>query len=55
MDKEVKLSDLIAYTLYKECCNGKRCKNCKYDTTNFDCHIAKIIKIVEDYEKRCNI
>ena len=53
--KEKSLSDLIATTLYKECCNGKHCNNCKYDTTNFYCHIAKIIKIVSDYEKRCNI
>ena len=56
MDKKVKsLSDLIADTLYKECCNGKQCKNCKYDTTNFYCHITKIIKIIDEYEKRYNI
>ena len=53
--KEKSLSDLIADILYEKCCKGKQCKNCKYDTTNFYCHISKIIKIVSDYEKRCNI
>ena len=53
--KEKSLSDLIGDTLYENCCKGKQCKNCKYDSTNFYCHIIKIIKIVSDYEKRCNI
>ena len=53
--KEKSLSDLIADTLYENCCKGKQCKNCKYNTTNTLCHIAMIIKIIDDYEKRCNI
>ena len=30
-------------------------KNCKYNITNCHCHISMIIKIVGEYEKRCNI
>ena len=56
MDKKEKsLSDLIEDILYKECCKGKQCKNCKYNITNLHCHISMIIKIVGDYEKRYNI
>ena len=56
MDKKVKsLADLVGDILYENCCSGKLCENCKYETTNFYCHITKIIKIVSDYEKRYNI
>ena len=56
MDKKVKsLTDLVEEILYENCCSGKRCKNCKYNITNTFCHIAMIIKIIDDYEKRCNI
>ena len=56
MDKKVKsLSDLVGEILYKECCKGKQCENCEYNTTDLYCHIGKIIRIVDDYEKRCNI
>ena len=52
MDKKRKsLSYLIADTLYKECCKGKQCENCKYNTTNLYCHIARINKIIEIYER----
>ena len=53
--KEKSLSDLIADTLYENCCKGKQCENCEYNTTDLYCHIGKIIRIVDDYEKRCNI
>ena len=56
MDKKVKsLSDLVGEILYENCCIGKLCENCKYDTTKSLCHIAMIIKIIDEYEKRCNI
>ena len=56
MDKKVKsLSDLVRYVLYENCCSGKLCKNCKYNITNTFCHISMIIKIIDEYEKRCNI
>ena len=56
MDKKVKsLSDLVGDILYENCCSSKLCENCKYNTTNRLCHIAMIIKIIDDYEKRCNI
>ena len=56
MDKKVKsLSDLVGSILYENCCGGKLCENCKYNTTNLLCHITMIIKIIDDYEKRCNI
>ena len=56
MDKKVKsLADLVGERLYENCCSGKVCKNCKYNTTNLFCHIATIIRIIDDYEKRCNI
>ena len=29
--KEKSLSDLIADTLYENCCKGKQCKNCNLD------------------------
>ena len=33
MDKKVKsLADLVGEILYENCCSGKLCKNCKYDT-----------------------
>ena len=53
--KEKSLSDLIADILYENCCIGKLCENCKYNTTSPHCHIAIIIKIVDEYEKRFNI
>ncbi len=46
-----KLSDLVADVLFKNCCNGKLCYNCKYDTPNFDCHISAIIKLIKEYEE----
>ena len=56
MDKKVKsLSDLVAEILYENCCIGKLCENCKYNRTSPLCHIAMIIKIIDEYEKRCNI
>ena len=56
MDKKVKsLSDLVGNILYEYCCSGKLCENCKYNITNSPCHIAMIIKIIDEYEKRCNI
>ena len=56
MDKKVKsLSDLVGEILYENCCSGKLCENCKYNTTSPLCHIAMIIKIIDEYEKRCNI
>ena len=56
MNKKVKsLSDLVADILYENYCSGKLCENCKYDTTNSLCHIAMIIKIIDEYEKRFNI
>ena len=52
MDKKVKsLTDLVGEILYKECCKGKQCENCKYNTTNLYCHIGKIIKMIDDYER----
>ena len=56
MDKKVKsLADLAGHTLYKNCCSGKKCDNCKYNTTNSLCHIGMIIKLIDEYEKRNNI
>ena len=56
MNKKVKsLADLVAEILYENCCRGKLCENCKYDTTKSCCHIAVIIKIIEEYEKSFNI
>ena len=56
MDKKVKsLADLVGEILYENYCSGKLCKNCKYNTTSPLCHIAMIIKIIDEYEKRCNI
>ena len=56
MDKKVKsLADLVGEVLYENYCSGKLCENCKYDTKKPLCHIAMIIKIIDDYEKRCNI
>ena len=56
MDKKVKsLADLVGEILYKNCCCGKLCENCKYNTTKPHCHISMIIKIIDDYEKRFNI
>ena len=53
MDKKVKLlSDLVGEILYENCCSGKLCENCEYNTTNLFCHIGMIIKIIDDYEKR---
>lgn len=45
------LSEIVADTLYKHCCKGKNCNNCKYDRPHLFCHISKIVKIIEDYEK----
>ena len=56
MDKKVKsLADLVGDILYENYCSSKLCENCKYDTKNPLCHIAMIIKIIDEYEKRCNI
>ena len=56
MDKKVKsLAELVEEILYENCCSGKVCENCKYKTTNSLCHIAMIIKIIDEYEKWCNI
>ena len=56
MSKKVKsLADLVEEILYKNCCCGKQCENCKYNRTSPLCHIAMIIKIIDEYEKRCNI
>lgn len=49
------LSDIVAEALYKHCCMGKNCNNCKYDRPHLFCHIAKIVKIIEDYEKENDI
>ena len=56
MDKKVKsLADLVGEILYENYCSGKQCKNCKYNTTKLLCHIAMIIKTIDEYEKRNNI
>lgn len=56
MDKKEKsLSDMVSDALYENCCKSKLCKNCKYDTTNFHCHILNILKIIRDYEKENEI
>ena len=56
MDKKVKsLADLVGEVLYENYCSSKLCENCKYNTANSLCHIAMIIKIVDEYEKRFNI
>ena len=56
MDKKVKsLADFVGEILYENCCSGNLCENCKYNTTTLLCHIVKIIKIIDEYEKRCNI
>ena len=56
MDKKVKsLADLVGDILYENYCSSKLCENCKYNTTTPLCHIAMIIKIIDVYEKRCNI
>ena len=56
MDKKLKtLADLIGDILYELCCSGKLCENCKYNTKTPLCHIAMIIKIIDVYEKRCNL
>ena len=53
MDKKVKtLAELVGEILYENCCSGKLCENCKYNTTTTLCQIAMIIKIIDDYEKR---
>ena len=52
MDKKVKsLKDLVEEILYENCCRGKLCKNCKYNTTNLFCDIATIIRIIDKYER----
>lgn len=52
MDKKVKsLSDLVGKILYENCCIGKQCENCKYNTTTQLCHIGTIIKIIDEYER----
>lgn len=45
------LSEIVADTLFNHCCKGKQCENCKYNRPHLFCHIAKIIKIVQDYEE----
>ena len=56
MDKKVKsLTDLVGEIVYEKCCSGKPCENCKYNTTKPLCHITMIIKIIDEYVKRCNI
>ena len=51
-EKTVKtLSEIVADSLFNHCCKGKKCDNCKYNTPHLFCHIAKIIKIVKDYEE----
>lgn len=56
MDKKVKsLSDLVSEVLYKNCCKGKICSKCKYDTRKVNCHIINILKIIRDYEKENEI
>ena len=56
MDKKVKsLADLVGEIVYENYCSGKLCKNCKYNTTKPLCHIVMIIKIIDEYVKRCNI
>ena len=49
------LSEIVADTLYNHCCKGKNCRGCKYNTTNIDCHISIIIRIIEYYEKEYDI
>lgn len=46
-----KLSDLVVDVLYKNCCKGKQCNNCKFDTKNFHCHISAIINLIKEYEE----
>lgn len=56
MNKEAKsLSDLVAEVLYRNCCKGKFCNNCKYNTRKYDCHISSILKLIRDYEKENEI
>ena len=56
MDKKVKsLADLVEEILYENCCSGKLCGNCKYYMPNAFCHISMIIKLIDEYEKWCNI
>ena len=52
---EKTLSDLVADILYENCCKGKNCRDCKYDTPNIDCHISNITRIIENYEKENNL
>lgn len=56
MEKIVKsLSDLVSEVLYENCCKGKICSKCKYDTRKVDCHISMIVKIIQEYEKENEI
>lgn len=45
------ISELVSDVLYENCCKGKLCSNCKYDTTDFNCYISTIILMIEKYEK----
>ena len=51
----MKLSLVVDNIIYKECCRNKKCKNCEFYTKEYNCNIAYIIKIIEEYEKRFNI
>lgn len=44
----------LAGLLIKECCQGKKCKECGFLNPNFHCYLQDIIKIVKEndnYEK----
>ena len=49
------ISMLVSDVLYENCCKGKLCSYCKYDTKKFDCHISNILKLIRDYEKENEI
>lgn len=48
----MKISDVVAHILYKECCKGKICKQCKFDTKNFNCDLSYIIEVIEKYDNK---
>lgn len=49
---KMKISDVVAHILYKECCKGKICKQCKFDTKNFNCDLSYIIEVIEKYDNK---
>lgn len=50
-EKIKSLSDIVSDAFYENCCKNRICSNCKYDTPNFECHILRIVKLIQNYEK----